>query len=329
MFTFMESIPPEIIVKARAARGLKQSDVAERLGMNPTQYARYERGKTIPRPDVVRKLRQILYIGLSSELKVMLGDEEHTSRLEYNPLEYYTVQWGQPGWYPLIDTNCTKRAAKAFYELLYKRFVAQLPEDERQSFISNHIPSSPLWSISPYEPSEYVTMLSTITFYRNKVGLWDTEPYNPVFKLESSLKIIMGAVTHIATITYEAETGWIPMYSDAPGNTENSSGTMSFGGWWPAQNNGTSVRLWIIFTTIMHLKLVEAAEPELRAVLKSRLPAGGSWGLLENWKEIDITPLPNELVLFKNEHNEWDCNPETIWTQNHVHALVNPGVAGN
>ncbi|WIK67060.1 helix-turn-helix domain-containing protein [Globicatella sanguinis] len=50
----------------RLKRGLKQEDIAKKLGVTKSAYGRWERGECNPRCDKLKKLAQILGVSIDS-----------------------------------------------------------------------------------------------------------------------------------------------------------------------------------------------------------------------------------------------------------------------
>jgi transcriptional regulator with XRE-family HTH domain len=58
----------------RTARGLTQAEVARRIGIDPTNYARLESGRHVPSPPTLLRVADVLAVRLDRIVAVEAGD---------------------------------------------------------------------------------------------------------------------------------------------------------------------------------------------------------------------------------------------------------------
>ena len=63
------------IARLRRVKGWNQKELADRVGTNPTQISKYERGAYLPRPDVLPRLGEALGVSLDYLMTGRSGGE--------------------------------------------------------------------------------------------------------------------------------------------------------------------------------------------------------------------------------------------------------------
>lgn len=68
--------------EARALTGLKQKEMANKLGLSPSAYSNYENGYSEPSVDLIKEVCYIAQITVNEFLKIEISQEHRTPRVE-------------------------------------------------------------------------------------------------------------------------------------------------------------------------------------------------------------------------------------------------------
>ncbi|WCE32643.1 helix-turn-helix transcriptional regulator [Vibrio sp. SCSIO 43137] len=78
----MKIMLQDVLKETREIRGLKQSEIAEYVGVTPQTYMKWENGKNEPKASHLKKLAEILKV---SEIEMCRGKRNSES---YHPIEF-------------------------------------------------------------------------------------------------------------------------------------------------------------------------------------------------------------------------------------------------
>ncbi len=120
------------IARLRRAKGWNQKELADRIGANPTQISKYERGTYLPRPDILPRLGEALGVSLDYLMTGRSGELRRDFRLRERVEALETLPETQrSNLVAFLDALLAAHQLLRRYQELLRQHGRQVPPPER------------------------------------------------------------------------------------------------------------------------------------------------------------------------------------------------------